>query len=201
MVPSLSNGSSGPRPKISSRISRARRSRSAKLSGTPSVATVSRTIDKTSSRADSLEMRPSFSRFRRSRILLCSWDLICWYSVVPNKAASAIALCSYPRFKKWPLLGAGNGAHSAFPQRVGQTYEGTRQLGVVVLRERAAGVDRRRHRLVVVRDLPEQLCPRRAFDLFFTEPGHFAEPVQHQADSLPPAAFPEKCLYLRDAPQ
>ena len=39
MVGSLSRGSSGPRPKISSRISRERRSRSAKLRGTASLLT------------------------------------------------------------------------------------------------------------------------------------------------------------------
>ena len=81
MVGSLRSGSNGPRPKISSRISRARRSRSAKLSGTASLFTVLRITISTSSRAASPGVLPSFSRFRRSRILRCRSDLTCWYSL------------------------------------------------------------------------------------------------------------------------
>src|SRR5580698_8074903 len=62
MVWSLSKGSSGPRPKISSRISRESRSRSAKLRGTTSLLTELRMRTRTSSRAEFPVERPSFSR-------------------------------------------------------------------------------------------------------------------------------------------
>ena len=78
MLGSLSSGSSGPRPKISSRISRDNCSRSAKLSGTASLFTELRIRMRTSSRAESPVVRPSFSRSRRSRILRCRSALTCW---------------------------------------------------------------------------------------------------------------------------
>ena len=96
MLGSLSRGSSGPRPKISSRISRASRSRSAKLRGTASLLTVLRIRSSTSSRAALLGVRPNFSRSRRSRILRWRSALTCWYSVRSK-------VCKFAMIQpKWP---------------------------------------------------------------------------------------------------
>ncbi len=95
-VGSLSKGSSGPSPKISSRISRARRSRSAKLSGTASLLTVLRISSRTSSRAVSPGERPSFSRSKRSRILRCRSALTCWYSAFSKACKFAMRLPGAP---------------------------------------------------------------------------------------------------------
>ena len=91
MVGSLRSGSSGPRPKISSRISRDNCSRSAKLRGTASLLTELRIRTRTSSRAESPVERPSFSRSRRSRILRCRSALTCWYSL--RSKACRLAMC------------------------------------------------------------------------------------------------------------
>src|SRR5579863_10257588 len=95
MVWSLSRGSSGPRPKISSRISRDNRSRSAKLRGITSLLTELRMRTRTSSRAESPVERPSFSRSRRSRILRCRSAFTCWYSLCSKVCRLAILTQCY----------------------------------------------------------------------------------------------------------
>src|SRR5882672_8440222 len=209
IVGSLSKGSSGPRPKISSRISRARRSRSAKLRGTASLFTVFRISSRTSSRAASLGVRPSFSRSRRSRILRWRSALTCWYSVLSKVCKFAISsnLTSAQPECGWTLNG--------LEQRPGFTLyvdivlgeDGCQpgkifaHLAICLLHERNTAIDRRRNREILIGNLPQQFGSRGGFSIGFAESSYFAKAVQHQAHPLPATSFSEVLLDPGRAPQ
>src|SRR5258705_8584670 len=149
---SFNRGSRGPRPKISSRISRDRRSRSAKLRGTASLFTELRIRTRTSSRAVSLLLRPNFSRSRRSRILRWRSALTCWYSVRSN--ACKFAMISLNRLEHRP----GRALHFVviLRQRGGQTAERPRNFGVVLIPDGYAPVVGTGYRKILLGNAPQQ---------------------------------------------
>src|SRR5579872_5996424 len=152
-VGSFSSGSSGPKPKISSRISRARLSRSTKLRGTASLLTVLRMRTKTSSRAVSLSVRPSFSRSSRSRILRCRSAFTCWYSVFSKDCKFAITLPDYlNRLEQRPRFSLH--VEIVFRHARGQSREAASDLGVALLQQRYAPIDGGRHREIMIGDGP-----------------------------------------------
>src|SRR5450432_245620 len=196
MVGSLSSGSSGPRPKISSRISRASRSRSAKLRGTASLFTVLRISSRTSSRAASFGVRPSFSKSRRSRILRWRSALTCWYSVLSK--ACRFAMGYLTNLKQRP----GRTLHRRIilGQAGCQANERTGHLGMVMLHYRHSAVNGGRHGEILIRDLPEQLDAGRRFGVGFGKSWNLSKAIEHQMQSLPSPGFPQILLDLRRAP-
>src|SRR5580704_11801472 len=191
-VGSLRSGSSGPKPKISSRISRARRSRSAKLRGTASLLTVLRISKRTSSRAASFGVRPSFSKSRRSRILRWRSALTCWYSV--RSKACRFAMGYLTDFKQRP----GCALHRSviLGQACRQADKRTGHLGMVLLHKRYPAVDGRGHREVLIGNLPEQLDAGRSFGISFAEPWNLAKTIENQMQPLPPPGFSQILLDL-----
>src|SRR6266576_430968 len=194
---SFSKGSSGPRPKISSRISRDRRSRSAKLRGTASLLTELRIRTRTSSRAVSLLLRPNFSRSRRSRILRWRSALTCWYSVRSN--ACKFAMISLNRLEHRP----GRALHFVviLRQRGGQARERPRDFRVVLIHEGYAPVDRARYCKILVRNAPQQGGAGSRLRIGFVEAGNFSEAVEHKLDPFLAIGFTQKLDHSCGAPQ
>src|SRR5215469_1897845 len=181
MLWSLSRGSSGPRPKISSRISRASRSRSAKLSGTASLFTRLRMRISTSSRAVSLLVRPNFSRSRRSRIFRCRSALTCWYS--PRSNVGEFGMGSLHRPEQRP--GGPFYLIVVLRQNRCQAAEGPRDLGIALLHDRDATIDRARDRKIVIWNFPEQSHPGGRLRFLFLEADHLPVPVEYEFNPLP----------------
>src|SRR6476646_1823026 len=73
-------------------------------------------------------------------------------------------------------------------------------LGVALLHERNATVDRGRDGEVVIGDLPQKLGSRRSLGVGFSEAGNLAEAVQYQPDSLPASRLPQILLDTGGAP-
>src|SRR6185437_5671643 len=206
---SLSRGSSGPNPKISSRISRARRSRSAKLSGTASLFTVFRISSRTSSRAASLGVRPNFSRSRRSRILRWRSALTCWYSVLskvckfaipsnltlaqPERRLASNRLEQRPGFAFY--INVVLGQDSRQPGKI------LGHLAIGLLHKRNSAIDGRGHCEILIGNLPQKLGSRSGLGIGFTETRDLAEAVQHQAHPLPASGLAEVLLDPGRAPQ
>src|SRR5213080_1305246 len=227
MLGSFRSGSSGPRPKISSRISRERRSRSAKLRGTASLLTVLRMSSNTSSRAASLGVRPSFSRSSRSRILRWRSALTCWYSArskVCKFGIDKLRVSAYlhgrgrPRLPKFLTVhpkseffrnvlnrfeqrpGTSFHVNVVFCQASGKSSKRTRNLRMILMHQRNAPVDRRRDCKILIRNLPEQLDSCRRFGVRLAETRNFAEPIQHELHTLAGSGFAEILLQARSTP-
>src|SRR6516225_885370 len=197
MLGSLSNCSSGPRPKISSRISRASRSRSAKLRGTASLLMELRISTSTSSRAVSLLVRPSFSRSRRSRILRWRSALTCWYSL--RSKVCRFAIISLHRFEQRP--GRALNVVVILREDRGQATESARDLGTILLHQRHAPIDRCGHSKILIGNLPQQARARSGLRVGFVEAGYLAEPVQDQLHTFTPGILSQELDDPRRAPQ
>src|ERR1019366_8605794 len=110
--------------------------------GTTSLLTALRMRTRTSSRAESPVLFPSFSRSRRSRILRCRSAFTCWYSLcskVCRLAIKSYTVLNLYRFKQGP----GSAFHvdviaREFLRQAGKT---TGNVGVALLHHRAAPVD------------------------------------------------------------
>src|SRR5882762_10962647 len=194
---SFSRGSSGPSPKISSRISRDNRSRSAKLRGTASLFTELRIRIRTSSRAVSLLVRPSFSRSRRSRIFRWRSALTCWYSLRSN--ACRFAMISLNCLEHRP----GGALHVIVVLRKGrgQARERARDLGVVLLHHGNPSINGARNRKVLVWNAPQQRRPGGSLGVGFVKTRYFSKTVQHQLDAFLPVGFSQELHHPCRAPQ
>src|SRR5215470_13251316 len=194
---SFSRGSSGPRPKISSRISRDRRSRSAKLRGTASLFTELRIKTRTSSRAVSLFVRPNFSRSSRSRIFRWRSAFTCWYSV--RSKVCKFGMFSLDCLEHRP--GAALHVVVVLCERRSQATERLCNLGVVLIHQGDSAIDRTRYGKVLVGNPPQQTRPGSGLGVTFVKPRNLAKAVQHQLDPFLAVVFPQELHDARGAPQ